>query len=325
MPEPQPNPTTNSQAWASSLVRPLSRRYLLVLASVAGLVLVDQAILQPLLVQLNFYAPVINMAGRQRMLSQKVTKEVLAIVATGEESSTARRDDLRGALAQWAEAHRNLLAEDQAAGLQPLAPSIRSAIVGVDPAFRAMRTAANQIADSGPQTTAVELRRAVSMVLEQEPMYLSGMEQVVAQLERSAQARVAWLRACGLAAMLAVLVLLVAVYFLVLQPAATLIRRQVEQLAISESRHRQLAEMLGEARDQLELRVAERTQDLSHANLALEREMAERQAAEFRMRELSNELAHLSRVTALGNLRQGWPTRSTNPWPPWPIVPVLWN
>jgi C4-dicarboxylate-specific signal transduction histidine kinase len=60
--------------------------------------------------------------------------------------------------------------------------------------------------------------------------------------------------------------------------------------------------MLGEARDQLELRVAERTSDLSQANRALEHEMAERQATELRMRDLSNELAHVSRVTALGQL-----------------------
>ncbi|HEY4308777.1 MAG TPA: ATP-binding protein [Pirellulales bacterium] len=306
MPEPPLNPTTDSKAWATSLVRPLSRRYLLVLASVAGLLLVDQAILQPLLVQLNFYAPVINMAGRQRMLSQKVTKDVLSIVAIGEvESSNARRDDLVRTLAQWTEAHQTLLEGNPAAGLHPVTPSIRTAISRVDPALAAMHQAASVIANRGSQIKSAEIQRAVSVILEQEPIYLSGMEQAVAQLEQSAQARVAWLRACGLAAMLTVLVLLVAVYFLVLQPAATLIRRQVEQLVISDSRHRQLAQMLGEARDELEVRVAERTYDLSQANLALEREMAERQAAELRMRELSNELAHVSRVTALGQLATG--------------------
>jgi len=306
MPATEIQPTKDSQAWASSLVRPLSRRYLLVLASVAGLVLVDQAILQPLLVQLNFYAPVINMAGRQRMLSQKVTKDVLALVATGEnESSFTRRDELRRTLAQWAEAHRTLLVGNPADGLHPVEPSIQTAISRVDPALEAMHAAASEIANGGSQTPSAESQKAVSVILQKEPIYLGGMEQVVAQLEQSAQARVAWLRACGLAAMVAVLVLLVAVYFLVLQPAATLIRRHVEQLVISDTRHRQLAEMLGEARDKLELRVTERTSELSQANLALEREMAERQAAELRMRELANELAHVSRVTALGQLATG--------------------
>src|ERR1700687_1677975 len=99
MPVNHQHPTSDSQAWAQSLVRALSRRYLLVLASVAALVLVDEAILQPLLVQLNFYAPVINLAGRQRMLSQKVTKEVLALSATDDpEARDSRRDELFAAL-----------------------------------------------------------------------------------------------------------------------------------------------------------------------------------------------------------------------------------
>ena len=80
--------------------------------------------------------------------------------------------------------------------------------------------------------------------------------------------------------MMTVIMLLVGVYFLVLQPAANLIRSQVEKLAVSDTRHRLLAEMLSEARDTLELRVAERTSELVAANVALEREMAERQAAE---------------------------------------------
>jgi len=304
MPEAETLPTNDSQAWARSLVRPLSQRYLLVFVAVAALVLIDQAILQPLLVQLNFYAPVINVAGRQRMLSQKVTKDVLALVATGENAAgNSRRDNLRRTLAQWTQAQRVLLEGDPSAGVPPVDRSIRVEVRRVDPSLKAMYAAASEIASG--QADPERTRQVVSVILEQEPVYLRGMEQVVARLETSAQARVAWLRGCGLALMLAVIVLLAAVYFLVLQPAANVIRRQVEQLALSDRRHRQLAEMLSEARDALERRVAERTSELRQANAALEREMAERQSAQLRLRELSHELAHASRVTALGQLATG--------------------
>ncbi len=296
----------DSQAWASSLVRPLSRRYLAALVSVAALVLLDQAILQPMLIQLNFYAPVINLAGRQRMLSQKVTKEVLALVAADErETRTARRDRLLRTLEQWMAAHQTLLEGDSAKGVQPLAPSIAAAMHRFEPSFRAMRAAASDIVAGDSGVASPGAHPGVAIVLEQDPIYLQGMEQVVAKLEQSAQVRVAWLRGCGLIAMLTVIALLVAVYFFVLQPAANLIRRQVERLADSDTQHRLLAEMLGEARDELEVRVAQRTSELSAANVALEREMAEREVAELRMRELSTELAHASRVTALGQLATG--------------------
>jgi two-component system, LuxR family, sensor kinase FixL len=306
MPRNEESQSGESQVWADALVRPLSRRYLLVVASVAALVLVDQAILQPLLVQLNFYAPVINMAGRQRMLSQKLTKEVLALLAMDEkESRAARRDELRSTVEQWTIAHRTLLEGNLSEGVQPVETGVQVAIHHVEPAFETMRLAVDRIATDGSPHDSSGISQDVAAILKQEPIYLRGMEQVVAQLESSAQARVAWLRGCGLAAMLAVLLLLMTVYFHVLRPAATLIRRQVAQLAVSETRHRLLAEMLGEARDELEVRVAERTRDLSQANAALEREMGDRQATELRMRELSNELAHMSRVTALGQLATG--------------------
>jgi two-component system, LuxR family, sensor kinase FixL len=306
MSENHQHPTSHSQAWARSLVRPLSRRYLLVLASVAALIVVDQAILQPLLVQLNFYAPVINLAGRQRMLSQKVTKEVLALVATDDiDARNSRRNELLYAIEQWTAAHRALLDGDRTRGVQPVGLSIVAAMHQVEPAFAAIRTSASEIAADRALSGVAGSSPSVAVILDQEPVYLRGMETVVAMLEDSAKVRVAWLRGCGMIAMMAVIMLLAGVYFLVLQPAADLIRGQVEELAASDTRHRLLAGLLGEARNTLELRVAERTSELIAANIALEREMAERQAVELHMRELSIELAHASRVTALGQLATG--------------------
>ena len=60
------------------LSRRLAGRYLFVFATVVGLVVVDQVVIQPLLAKMSRYAPVINVAGRQRMLSQKLAKAALA-------------------------------------------------------------------------------------------------------------------------------------------------------------------------------------------------------------------------------------------------------
>jgi two-component system sensor kinase FixL len=282
---------SDSHTRADSTVRPLSRRYLVVLALVAALVLLDQAILQPLLVQLNFSAPAINLAGRQRMLSQKVSKEALAAELAGDgEAPHARRQYLLESLDQWASAHRALLEGDVDRGVQPVDDLAAAAMREIEPAFEAIQLAARQILadNSAPRGGKSP---AAMRILELEPTYLRGMERVVAMLEASAHDRVAWLRACGLVAALAIVALLIGVYFFVLQPATQLIRGQVE--------------MLTQARDTLELHINERTAELRTANRALKREMTERQAAELRMRSLSAELAHASRVTALGQLATG--------------------
>ena len=76
--------STESESQPSKwMVRSWSRRYLLVLAIVAALVVIDQAMIQRMLVGLSVYAPKINLAGRQRMLSQKVVKEGLALGRVG--------------------------------------------------------------------------------------------------------------------------------------------------------------------------------------------------------------------------------------------------
>jgi two-component system sensor kinase FixL len=292
MPQSQRCPASDSHARAESTVRPLSRRYLVVVALVAALVLLDQAILQPLLVQLNFSAPAINLAGRQRMLSQKVSKEALAAeFAIADEARHSQRRNLRESLDQWASAHRALLEGDVDRGVQPVNDSAAAMMREIEPAFETIQRAAREILanDSPPRDAGKSA--AATRILELEPKYLQGMERVVTMLETSAHERVAWLRACGLVAALAIVALLIGVYFLVLQPATQLIRGQVE--------------MLTEARDTLELRVSQRTAELVAANSALQHEMNERQDVELRMRSLSAELAHASRVTALGQLATG--------------------
>src|SRR5262249_2769011 len=77
------------------LIRRLSGRYFLVLLAVAALVVADQMIVQPLLGRMNAYAPTINLAGRQRMLSQRLTKAALAlVVATDEPARERYREEL---------------------------------------------------------------------------------------------------------------------------------------------------------------------------------------------------------------------------------------
>ena len=290
--------------FAERLVRPLRLRYAVVFVAVASLLLADQAVIQPLLVRLNGYAPIINMAGRQRMLSQKLAKQSLALeLRAGDSSPTARRSELLKTVEQWSAAHHTLRDGDRARAVGPIVtPRIAAALRELEPDFSAMQAAAKQLALSG---SAQGDTRQVRAILDHETDYLAGMERVVAMLESEAQQRVGWLRVCAAAAVLTALVLMASLYAYVLRPATTLIRQQLRMLAASDARHRSLAELLRRARDELEERVADRTSKLSQANTALEREMRHRQRVEMRMRRLSSDLAHASRITALGQLATG--------------------
>src|SRR5262249_8204482 len=133
---------------ADRLIRRLSGRYFLVMLAVAALVIADQAIVQPLLARMNSYAPAINLAGRQRMLRQQLTKAALAPQgASGEASRERYREELRTTLAQWSAAQSALREGDSQLDLPKLDSSqFNAAWIELEPHFAAMVAAASELA-----------------------------------------------------------------------------------------------------------------------------------------------------------------------------------
>jgi C4-dicarboxylate-specific signal transduction histidine kinase len=273
--------------------RPLARRYFVALALVAALTVLDQAVVQPLLVRQAFYAPVINVAGRQRMLSQRLTKAALAMQsATSDAEVERRREELATALAQWSHAHAGLLHGDSDMELpDTTSPEILREFAQLQPHFDAMQRAA-QALEAKAGTGELET------LLRQEQAYLPTMDRIVGLYQREAQRQLARLRVAGFTIMGAVLLLLFAIGLFVVRPATRTIDAQISMLAASQKELRL-------ARDELELRVRKRTEQLQRANQSLQAEMLQREAAEARMRAASDQLAHAARINSLGQLATG--------------------
>jgi two-component system sensor kinase FixL len=266
---------------ADELVRRLSGRYLFVLLAVAALIAADQAVIQPLLVRMNVFAPVINLAGRQRMLSQKLAKAALAMQAADDPAlKSARRTELRDSLAEWSTAHDAL--QHGAADLNVPrihSPAIEKAWAELQPDFDAMQAAARQLLAASPADDA-----ALSALIQHEAPFLSTMERIVKLLEAEASSQLLQLRTLALAISAAIVGLLIGLGGFVVRPATRAIRDQV---------------------DQLEARVAGRTKELDAALASLRHEIHEREESESRNRTLAAQLAHADRVESLGRLAAG--------------------
>lgn len=268
------------------LIRRLGRRFGVVLAVVAGLLLADQAVLQPLLVRLNLSAPVINLAGRQRMLSQSIAKDALALSITSP-AGPEQVESLERRLAGWERVHQGLKDGDPSLGLTAVRnPTIRQRLLGLDAAVTEFARVVKQLNADVP-IPPDDLER----LLAAEQAYLPAMDQVVRLFEQDAQHQVERLRTTALVATGVVIVLMAGLYWLVLAPAVALIRQQVERLEIHER--------------ELEQRVGERTRELSQSNLALEREAQQRAESEQRTLQLQAQLAQASRLNSLGELATG--------------------
>jgi two-component system, LuxR family, sensor kinase FixL len=271
---------------SEDLIRRLGRRYVAVLGMVAGLLVLDQAVLQPLLARLGTSAPVINLAGRQRMYSQQMVKDCLAIAV---QPADSRRSwsTLEATLKSWSRVHRGLVSGDSGLGLiRPSDPGIALALENLKPEVTTMERLVGEVISNPSTATA-----AVPQLLSAERRYLPAMDRVVQLFERETQFQVRKLRWIALASTSAAIGLMVGLYWLVLRPAALVIRRQVSEL----QRHEQ----------ELERRVEDRTRQLMESLRALEEANRDRDLSNQRTRQLQDQLATASRINSLGELATG--------------------
>lgn len=279
--------STNSIDSADSLIRRLGTRYLVVLALVALLMVIDQAVVQPLLVRLDAYAPAINLSGRQRMLSQKLTKAALELQAS--DSETARdacRAELRDTLDQWSRAQKVLLEGDESHGVRTIqSPEIAAQWAVLHPHFDAMCTAASQLTDPAKSDRgAAASAQAVGEIVAHEAAFLAAMDRIVKLMESQAAREINRLRACALGISCVIVLLLLGLGWFVVRPATRTIRVQV---------------------DDLESRVAQRTRELAEALDSLKRQIAERESVELKNKALAAQLSHADRVASMGHLTVG--------------------
>lgn len=276
--------TTRARSTAAEAVtRPLGRRYLAGFAAAAGLLLLNQLLVQPPLLRLANDAPVINVAGRQRMLSQKLAKTALALVAAETDAErSARREELRDILELWSRSHEAL------SGSRENSPPVAEAFAEIEPFYGRMRAAAGRlIAALDPAAD----RDDINVLLANEPEFLSRMDRIVSLYEEEARDRAAGLRGTGWIISAFVVLALAGVGGFVLVPATRVIERQVADLRA--------------ARDRLEDRVRERTAELEASHRELEDEHRERLAAEERHRRLLEQLGHAARVNTMGEMATG--------------------
>jgi signal transduction histidine kinase len=146
------------------LPRPLTFRYVGALLAIAGLLLAGQLVVQSALDRQEGDARVVNLAGRQRMLGQRLC---MLLLAHGPAAELARVAD------EWQASERALQDRGNSQAIAAL-----FARIGGD--HQAMLDAAR----TGDAATALAHQDA----------FLSGMDRIVAEYEREARARVVSLR-----------------------------------------------------------------------------------------------------------------------------------
>lgn len=197
-----------TSASKASLTKTLTCLYLSTVVAISLLTIGGQILTQRALQAQAKDGTVINIAGRQRMLSQKIAKVAYAFSSTPFNQQQAIKDELKAALDLFQSAHKGLQVGNEALSL----PGNNSEQVSrmfseLDPNYEAIVTATTTLLEPSAQFD-LEAIRAIAT---HEGDFLTEMNAIVAQYEAEATGRIDQLKTIQQALMVLTLLALLPV------------------------------------------------------------------------------------------------------------------
>lgn len=175
---------------ADFTARRLQVRYISALALIAALTLVSQWVIQYSLGNQEYDSRIVNIAGRQRMLSQKITKTCYHMLGLGTmEARRGAREQLQESLALWQRSHVGLQHGDAELGLPGgNSPQITELFGTIESDYQIMVDAAQTILATSDDAS--KLPQAVQRLGEHEAAFLRGMDEIVFRYDSEAKRKV---------------------------------------------------------------------------------------------------------------------------------------
>lgn len=167
----------------------LKIRYIFALTLLATLTITTQWVIQQSLALQEHDSRVINIAGRQRMLSQRIVKVSYYLIhaKTIEERQNFRRQ-LGDSIDLWVQSHIGLQQGDKELGLPgENNPQIKSLFNSIEYEFQEMVAVGQKILDTPYNTQ--HLQQLVQHLSKHEAAFLSGMNAIVFQYDDNAKSK----------------------------------------------------------------------------------------------------------------------------------------
>jgi nitrate/nitrite-specific signal transduction histidine kinase len=192
----------NSVLGRASPTRRLTVLYIIALSTVALLTILGQIVIQLELQRQSSDALVINIAGRQRMLSQRLSKAALALdVFSTSQERQQNLTELQSVIVLWQSSQEGLQHGDSSLGLPGNnSPTIKHLFATIQPNYVAMLHAAKALQGiisaylQHPTVRAPNILPDIRIILREQSGFLAGMDRIVSQYQLEAEDHVAVLR-----------------------------------------------------------------------------------------------------------------------------------
>ncbi len=187
----------------------------------------EQFVLQSMMPALKESSGLINMAGRQRMLSQSITKQTL-LLATETVDPVTGKAELEQQIGRWQVSHEHLVNAFESGALE--SPVVTAQLQEIEASMAELvEVASIQLtAETGPLRLT---REAVTRLHEAERRFLGQMEGIVKQIEIESNERDQALSQLELALYGGFLFVLLVEILLIFRPAIRWVDRAIDELA----------------------------------------------------------------------------------------------
>lgn len=245
--------------------------YILALSVIVSIAIIGQLLIQNHVEDQLSDSHVINVAGRQRMLSQRITKCALLLKPVQEETARiAIANELDSALQLWAISHTGLQFGNTALNLPGNnSQEVKQMFELINIHHEEMKKNASLLVEKvlrDPLVNYDDLSPAIETILAHQDDFLDGMNKIVFQYDVEARAKVMTLSKLEYILLgISIVVILLEIFF-VFRPTTFQVNQTVNQLIASEKNAKKLSKEIGALYASLEKSYVE----LSNVNVPIE-------------------------------------------------------
>ena len=238
--------TKNGNSLDQRTFSKLSRLYVIALSTIALSVIVSQFFVRNHLKTQQTDSSVINVAGRQRMLSQKLTKEIVSLsVFSDKKNRNQLKKNIKETLFLWELSHNSLQKGNDSLGLpKKNSFAIKNKFKAINPVFDTIKIASKIIVkelNQNPIITADNLSSNIKKVTNNEANFLRMMDEIVNQYDLEAGQKIAWLRKLEFFLMVLTLLILLGEFLFIFWPTAKSVKATLSELLSAEKRAKKMA------------------------------------------------------------------------------------
>lgn len=232
----------------------LTRLYMVALIVVALLSLFGQVLIQQSLNESSDDAHVVNLAGRQRMLSQRLCKMVLLLTNKPQfaEEAIFYENDFTETLNLWVKCHyglKNGKLDLDKTYLVKNSAEIQHLFIEIEPKFKIISTNAKLVAQK--KYTTESGHTITKNMLANERDFLKIMDKIVSQYDTEAEARVAYVKQIELILFGLTILTLILEAFLIFTPLVKYVKEIIHRITESENELQVKNQQLEETNEQL--------------------------------------------------------------------------